>query len=239
MSGFTLDGVVAGYGAKPILHGVNLDIPPGGSLAVVGPNGSGKSTLMRVAVGLLRPQSGRVLLHGEDVTRLDAPARARHGMGYVPQEANVFRNMTVLENLKLGLEFTDRHGARHFPSRRDDVLDLFPEIASKLDTLAGHLSGGQRQMVAMAAALMPSPSFLALDEPSAGLSPKNAEVLFAVIARVVQTGITLLMIEQNTRLGLGAVQRGMVLVAGEVRADARAKDMLADASLQRLYLGAG
>lgn len=239
MSGFALVDVVAGYGAEPILHGVDLDIPEGGSLAVVGPNGSGKSTLMRVAVGLLRPRSGKVLLRDEDITRLDAPARARRGMGYVPQEANVFRNMTVLENLKLGLEFIDRHAARRFSSRRDEVLDLFPEIAPKQDTLAGHLSGGQRQMVAMAAALMPGPSFLALDEPSAGLSPKNAEALFAVIARVAQTGITLLMIEQNTRLGLGAVREGMVLAAGETRARGPAADMLADGMLQRLYLGAG
>lgn len=236
MSGFSLVNVVAGYGAKPILHGVDLDIAPGGSLAVAGPNGSGKTTLMRVVVGLLRPASGKVLLHGEDITRLDAPARARHGMGYVPQEANVFRNMSVLENLKLGLEFAGVRGG-NFAARRDEVLDLFPEIVPKLGTLAGHLSGGQRQMVAMAAALMPNPSFLALDEPSAGLSPKNAEALFAVIGRIAKTGITLLMIEQNVRLGLGAVQQGLVLVAGAVRASAPAADMLADGALQRLYLG--
>ncbi|KAF1042757.1 ABC transporter ATP-binding protein [Xylophilus sp.] len=240
MSGaeFRIEDVVAGYGGRAVLHGVSVAVPAGGRLVVVGPNGSGKSTLMRVVAGLLRPSRGRVLWNGEDITTLDAPARARRGIGYVPQEANVFRNMTVLDNLRLGHEFTAARGGASFASRRDAVLDLFPEIVPKLGVPAGHLSGGQRQMVAMAAALMPAPAFLALDEPSAGLSPVNAGRLFEVIDRVAQAGVTLFMIEQNTRLGLRAADRGVVLVAGQVRADAPTAELLADGQLQRLYLGA-
>lgn len=233
-----LDNVVAGYGARAVLHGVSLDVAPGSSLVVVGPNGSGKSTLMRVVTGLIRPQSGRVLWDGRDITDLDAPGRARLGLGYVPQEANVFRNLSVLDNLKLGHEFIASGGAKALRQRLDAVLALFPEIVPKLNVAAGLLSGGQRQMVAMGAALMPSPRLLALDEPSAGLSPLNASRLFEVVQRVAQTGVTLFMIEQNTRLGLDAADQGLVLVAGQVRARAPSQELLANGQLQSLYLGA-
>ena len=233
-----LDNIVAGYGARAVLHGVSLDVAPGSSLVVVGPNGSGKSTLMRVVTGLIRPQSGRVLWDGRDITAIDAPGRARLGLGYVPQEANVFRNLSVLDNLKLGHEFIASGGAKALRQRLDAVLALFPEIVPKLNVSAGLLSGGQRQMVAMGAALMPSPRLLALDEPSAGLSPLNASRLFEVVQRVAQTGVTLFMIEQNTRLGLAAADQGLVLVAGQVRARARSQELLANGQLQSLYLGA-
>jgi ABC-type branched-subunit amino acid transport system ATPase component len=155
----------------------------------------------------------------------------------VPQEANIFRNMTVLENLQVGYEFVASRSAPSFAKRLDAVLDLFPEIRVKLRSTAGHLSGGQRQMVAMAAALMPEPSVLALDEPSAGLSPRNAEILFQVIGRVAASGVTLLIVEQNTRLGLGAADHGVVLVGGRIRLAAPAAEVLADPDIRRLYLG--
>ncbi|MBE7196431.1 MAG: ATP-binding cassette domain-containing protein [Parafilimonas terrae] len=238
MSALDVQGIEAGYGARSILHGIDLTVGDRGSLTVVGPNGSGKSTLMKVVVGLIRPSRGRIRLLGEDVTGLAAPARARRGVGYVPQEANVFRNMSVRENLKLGFEFIPSRQPGGFAGRLEAMLDLFPELADRLGTLAGHLSGGQRQMVAMAAALMPAPALLALDEPSAGLSPRNAGLLFAAIARIVESGVAVFMIEQNTRLGLGAVEDGLVLVAGQVRARAPARALLADPEMRRLYLGA-
>ncbi|MCG5237226.1 ABC transporter ATP-binding protein [Xanthobacter oligotrophicus] len=237
MSGLKLENVIAGYRGRPVLHDVSLAVPARGSLTVVGPNGSGKSTLMKTVVGLLRPDKGRVLLEGEDITRLDPPERARRGLGYVPQEANVFRSMSVLENLKVAFEFTPPRSGAGLAARIDAVLELFPEIRPKLRTAASHLSGGQRQMVAMAAALMPEPTVLALDEPSAGLSPKNAELLFAAIARIAAAGVTLLMIEQNTRLGLSVAARGLVLVAGQVKAEAPAEALLSDTLMQSLYLG--
>lgn len=236
-TGLELRDVVAGYGGQPILHGVSLTVQPGETLVVVGPNGSGKSTLMKTAVGLIRPMSGTVLLGGMDVSALAAPARAARGLAYVPQEANVFRNMTVQENLQVGHEFVASARGPAFAERLATVLDLFPEIRTKLRTAAGHLSGGQRQMVAMAAALMPRPSVLALDEPSAGLSPRNAELLFEIIGRVAASGVTMLIVEQNTRLGLGAADQGVVLVSGKVRLAAPAATVLADPDIRRLYLG--
>ncbi|WNV12688.1 ABC transporter ATP-binding protein [Tardiphaga sp. 709] len=229
--------MVAGYGGHPILHGVSFSVRAGETLVVVGPNGSGKSTLMKTAVGLLRPISGEVLLGEANVTTLSAPARAARGLAYVPQEANIFRNMSVLENLQVGYEFVASCSAPSFGERLDAVLDLFPEIRAKLRSTAGHLSGGQRQMVAMATALMPEPSVLALDEPSAGLSPRNAEILFEVIGRVAASGVTLLIVEQNTRLGLGAADHGVVLVGGRIRLAAPAAEVLADPDIRRLYLG--
>jgi ABC-type branched-subunit amino acid transport system ATPase component len=236
-AGLELREVVAGYGGQPILHGVSLSVQPGETLVVVGPNGSGKSTLMKTAVGLLRPMSGAVRLGDADVTALGAPARAARGLAYVPQEANVFRNMTVLENLHVGYEFVAPAKGAAFAERLEAVLALFPEIHVKLRSTAGHLSGGQRQMVAMAAALMPEPTVLALDEPSAGLSPRNAELLFEVIGRVAASGVTMLIVEQNTRLGLGAADHGVVLVNGDVRLAAPAATVLTDPDIRRLYLG--
>jgi ABC-type branched-subunit amino acid transport system ATPase component len=236
-TGLVLRDVHAGYGGQPILHGVSLTVRKGERIVVIGPNGSGKSTLMKTAVGLLRPLSGQILLNGQDVTALGAPERARRGLSYVPQEVNVFRNMSVLENLRIGHEFVALRGGPSFEARLEGVLALFPEVRPKLGTAAGDLSGGQRQMVAMAAALMPSPTVLALDEPSAGLSPRNAELLFGIIHRIAVTGVTLLLIEQNTRLGLGAADHGVVLVAGQVRLAAPTADILRDEAIRRLYLG--
>ncbi|MGO4714126.1 ABC transporter ATP-binding protein [Bradyrhizobium sp. 2TAF24] len=232
-----LHDVVAGYGGQPILHGVSLSVRPGETLVVVGPNGSGKSTLMKTAVGLLMPFSGGIRLGDADVSRLGAPARAALGLAYVPQEANVFRNMTVLENLVVGHEVAAERSRAAFAARLEAVLALFPDIRAKLRQMAGHLSGGQRQMVAMAAALMPQPSVLALDEPSAGLSPRNAEGLFDVIGRIAASGVTLLIVEQNTRLGLAVADRGIVLVSGRIRLDAPAAAVLADPDIRSLYLG--
>lgn len=237
MSALVLEDVVAGYRGRPVLQGVSLKVAARGSLTVVGPNGSGKSTLMKAVVGLVLPDRGRILLEGEDITRLDPPTRARRGLGHVPQEANVFRSLTVAENLRLSHEFIPSRTGAGFAARLEAVLALFPEIEPKLKVAAGLLSGGQRQMVAMGAALMPEPSVLALDEPSAGLSPRNAELLFGAIARIATAGVTLLMIEQNTRLGLSIADQGLVLVAGQVKAHAPASELLADGLMQKLYLG--
>jgi len=233
-----LSGIEAGYGQARILHGVDLDVPAGGALTIVGPNGAGKSTLMRTVVGLLQASAGTLHLGGRDIGGFDAPARARAGLAYVPQENNVFRNMTVRDNLRLGWEFLHR-GAAGLQARRrlDDVMDLFPELRPKLDTQAGLLSGGQRQMAAMAAALMQGPALLVLDEPSAGLSPRNAGLLFASIARIRATGVSLLMIEQNVGLGLSVADQAAVLAAGRIRARAPAAELLALPGFKQMYLG--
>lgn len=235
-AGLVVEDVVAGYGGKDILHGVSFALPEAGGLTVVGPNGSGKSTLLKTVVGLLTPRVGRILFKGQEITALAVHQRVRLGLAYVPQEANVFRNLSVLDNLRIGHEFGGA-AANGFKARLAQVLALFPEIADRLDALAGHLSGGQRQMVAMAAALMPGPSLLVLDEPSAGLSPRNAGLLFEAIASIVASGVQLLMIEQNVKQGLAATAQGLVLVNGEVRLRAPSPQLLGDASLQSLYFG--
>ncbi len=233
----TADGLVAGYGGQPVLHGVSFTARAGEILTVVGPNGSGKSTLIKTVLGLIKPMEGRILLDDRDITPLSPSQRAGAGIGYLPQEANVFPNMTVLENLRLGLEFLQGKEGKTFETRLEEILDLFPEIRVKLSVRAGLLSGGQRQMVAMASALMPGPSVLALDEPSAGLSPRNAELLFEIIGRISRSGVTLFLIEQNTQLGLGASDAGLVLVSGEVKLSGKASDILAAPEIRRLYLG--
>ncbi|MGJ7541944.1 ABC transporter ATP-binding protein [Variovorax sp. LT1R16] len=236
----SIDKLHAGYHGKNILHGVSLELPAGGALTIIGPNGSGKSTLLKAVVGLLPPSEGRLLLAGQDISRLSAPARAQRGMAYVPQEDNVFRNMDVADNLRMSGEFLQStRAASSLRARTDAMLDLFPELRPHLRTSAGLLSGGQRQMVAMASALMQSPSLLVLDEPSAGLSPRNAELLFVAIRRIRQTGVTLLMIEQNVRLGLSVADTGLVLVAGKVRRLGAADELAADPRLHHLYLGSG
>ncbi|QET06466.1 ABC transporter ATP-binding protein [Cupriavidus pauculus] len=236
-----LDGVTAGYHGKAIVHGVSLDIPAGGALTVIGPNGSGKSTLLKSVVGLVPLMSGSIGLGEREIGTLDAPARTRLGLAYVPQERNVFPNLSVADNLRLGWEALHGRAGRHARAleraRRDEVLALFPEIADRLATPAGLLSGGQRQMAAMASALMQNPSLLVLDEPSAGLSPRNASLLFDRIADIRATGITLLMIEQNVRLGLRVADHGVVLVNGEIRLRASAAHLLHDADLSALFFG--
>lgn len=234
-----LEGISAGYHGKPIIHDVSLNIPAGGAVTVIGPNGSGKSTLLKAVVGLLPLSSGSLALGTRQIGAFDAPTRTRLGLGYVPQEHNVFPNLSVLDNLKLGWEGVHGSRPRGLSQREqlDAVLALFPEIASRLRTPAGLLSGGQRQMAAMAAALMQRPSVLVLDEPSAGLSPRNASLLFERIADVRRTGVTLLMIEQNVRLGLTVADHGVVLVNGQVRDQRSARSLLEDDDLPRLFFG--
>jgi ABC-type branched-subunit amino acid transport system ATPase component len=236
-AGLTLSALSAGYNGNTILHGVDLNLPAGGALTVIGPNGSGKSTLLKTVVGLLKPTAGRIVLGVNDITQHDAPARARAGMAYVPQESNVFRNLSVLDNLKLGWEFLHPGDpGRDVRLRIDYALELFPEIKPYLGTSAGLLSGGQRQMVAIASAMMQTPSLLVLDEPSAGLSPRNASLLFESVARIRETGITLLLIEQNIKLGLAIADSGLLLTSGRVRLVAPAAQLATHNDLHSLYL---
>ena len=148
--------VSAGYGASDIVRSVTLAVPRGRITTIAGPNGSGKSTLMKTLVGLLRPRQGQILIDGQDVTRLSPPQRASSGLGYVPQERNVFKNLTIGENLRIGFEFIRRKAREaEFIASRDRVLELFPDLSPRLGEVAGTLSGGQRQMLAMGCALIP------------------------------------------------------------------------------------
>jgi ABC-type branched-subunit amino acid transport system ATPase component len=224
----------AGYGsAGDIVCGIDLDQAPETILAVIGPNGSGKSTFVKTLAGLLRPRAGAIAVTGRDVTHLSPAKRVAHGLAYVPQEANVFGNLTIRENLKLATEFL-RGRAGIGPAQEAQVMGLFPEIARRPKMLAGNLSGGQRQMLAFACALLSNPEVLLLDEPSAGLSPKFVGETMEAVARVRESGVTILLVEQNVAAALRVADDVMVLVAGRNSLHAPAKD-IATADLAGLF----
>ncbi len=227
--------VTAGYRpAAPILHGVDLEVKPGEIVAVLGPNGAGKSTLVKAIAGLVSISSGTIRFHGRDLADLAAHRRVREGLIYVPQSRNVFARLTVEDNLKLGA----LHAPGSAATRQDAILELFPDLRERMSARAGDLSGGQRQMVAIGRALMSNPQLLIVDEPSAGLSPRISRSVFDQLVRVRETGVAVLMVEQNTRAALGVADRGSVLVEGRNALQGNAQTLLADGTLGSVYLGA-
>jgi len=229
------DGLVAGYSAEvDILSGVSIDVGEGEIVCVVGPNGAGKSTLMKAVFGLVTPKAGRITLGGRDITGLRPSEIARLGMAYVPQRDNVFESMTVLENLELGA--TPRPGIA-VRSRIEALLALFPRLAERRRQAVGTMSGGERQMVAMARALMPEPAVLLLDEPSAGLAPLFVDAMFEQVQAINRAGVTILMVEQNARRALALSHRGYVLDLGQNRFAGEGRALLEDPRLAELYLG--
>lgn len=229
-----VSGVHAGYGAGDILKGIDLALEEGRVVTVIGPNGSGKSTLVKTLAGLLRARQGEIRLGGESLSGLSPPQRVQRGLAYVPQEYNVFRNLTVLENLRIAHEFMG--GGRGAPLPQD-MAALFPELPSRYKALAGHLSGGQRQMLAFACALTVRPKVLMLDEPSAGLSPKFTADIFATVKSVNAMGVSVLMVEQNAIEALRISDTCVVMAGGRVRLTASAGEVLGMQDLQSLYLG--
>jgi ABC-type branched-subunit amino acid transport system ATPase component len=230
--------VSAGYGASDIIVSITLAAAQGRILTIAGPNGAGKSTLMKTLAGLLRPRQGQILINGQDVTHASPPQRALAGLGYVPQERNVFKNLTVGENLRIGFEFIRRKApTQEFIAARDRVLDLFPDLSRRLGEVAGALSGGQRQMLAMGCSLIPGPTTLLLDEPSAGLSPRYVTVMLDAVAAVNRSGVTVVMIEQNLIEAMRVAHDVVLLVAGEIRGTWNSGDFLSDPLVRTLFLG--
>lgn len=232
-------GLHAGYGAGDILKGIDVVVPRGRVVTIIGPNGSGKSTLIKTLAGLLPARQGEIVLDGERMNDLSAPRRVRAGLSYVPQEYNVFRNLTVLENLKIAREFMGGGARKGAKVLDDELLALFPELPGKFRALAGNLSGGQRQMLAFACALTVQPKLLMLDEPSAGLSPKYMMEIFGTIKQVNSRGVTVFMVEQNAVEALRISDMCVVMANGRVRVTAPAADVLSMPDLQSLYLGDG
>ncbi len=230
-----VEGVQAGYFADvPILNGVALTVAPGEMVTIVGPNGAGKSTLVRVVIGLLKPWAGSVRLRGEDVTGSKPHAIVGRGVGYVAQRDNVFATMSVEENLELGAL---AHRGADPGERLAEMLSLFPRLDERRRQPAGTLSGGERQMLALARALMAAPEVLLLDEPSAGLSPLAVDTIFEKIGEINASGIAILMVEQNARRALAMSHRGYVLDGGRNRYDGSGPDLLHDPNVVELYLG--
>jgi ABC-type branched-subunit amino acid transport system ATPase component len=228
-------GLVAGYVPEVnILTGIDLKLERGEIVTVVGPNGAGKSTLLKVMFGLLRPREGSVRLKGERIDALQPHQVARRGMGYVPQLENVFPSLTVEENLDIPARRLGRAEQRR---RVDSLYELFPQLRQARRRPAGLLSGGQRQMVAMARALVPAPELLLLDEPSAGLAPEYVELVFQKILEIRKSGVTVLIVEQNARRALALSDRGYVLELGHNRFEGPGRELLKNETVIELYLG--
>ena len=228
-----LDGVSGGYGGAEIIHDVSVRVAPAEIVVLIGPNGAGKSSVMNAVLGRLRIDGGRVRLAGRDITGDPPEQVVRQGVCYVPQTENVFSNLSVNENLEMGAYIrTD-----DFRPRIEEMYALFPPLAERRRTPAGALSGGQRQMVAIAKALMVDPVVLLLDEPTAGLSPRFRSEIFAVVEDINARGTSILMVEQNARQALGIADRGYVLVDGRNRMDGTGAGLLADPDVGAMFLG--
>jgi branched-chain amino acid transport system ATP-binding protein len=227
--------LVAGYDpGVPIVNGASLAVAAGEIIAVLGPNGAGKSTLIKAIAGVTPVQSGSVFLGEEDITRLPAHRMVRHGLAFVPQTENIFTGLSVEDNLLLAAGIL-RPAER--ASRIAEIYQFFPDLARQRRLAAGSLSGGQRQMAAIARALIVAPRVLMLDEPSAGLSPKLVEGVFARLAEVRARGVAIVLVEQNARAALAVADRGLILVEGRERHEGRASELWGDPRVAELYLG--
>lgn len=227
-------GLRAGYVPEmDIVRGCDLTVVEGEMVSVIGPNGAGKSTLIKSLFGLVPVRSGRVRFREEDVTGAPTHQLAGAGIGYVPQTENIFPTLTVEENLEMGSYLRPKG----FRTRYEELSEWFPILAERRRQRAGTMSGGQRQLVALARALMLDPSLLLLDEPSAGLSPVNVETIFERIRLVSSKGVAILMVEQNARRALAMSDRGYVLEMGQNRFSGPGRELLNDPKVVDLYLG--
>ena len=227
------DRVTGGYGEVPIVRDVSIRVGPGEIVTIIGPNGAGKSTLLKVLFGFLPAWEGRVSLGDDDVTGLAPEALVRRGLAYVPQTDNVFPSLTIRENLVMG-GFTRTSGVEE---RIAWVFEVFPVLAERPGERAGRLSGGQRQTLALARALMLEPAVLLLDEPSASLSPRMVETVLTSVLEINRHGTAVLMVEQRARQALAISHRGYVLANGENRLEGAAQALLTSDDVRRLYLG--
>ncbi len=228
------DKLIAGYfPGVNILNEADLYAHEGELVGIIGPNGAGKSTLLKALFGLVHINSGSVTLRSEDITNLRADQLVRRGVGFVPQNNNVFPSLTIEENLEMG-SYQD---PKSFPERFDAVVDLFPTLGERRKQRAGSLSGGERQMVAMGRALMMAPSVLLLDEPSAGLSPALQDEVFIRVREINQTGVTVIIVEQNASRCLQIVDRGYVMDQGQNAYTGTGADLANDPKVIELYLG--
>ena len=229
-----IENVVAGYIPEvDILRGVDLEMGQGELVGIIGPNGAGKSTLLKALFGLVPVRKGTVTLDGEDITGLKAHQLVSRGVGYVPQVANVFPSLSVAENLQMGIFLQPKR----FDERLDFVSELFPRLAERLHQRAGSLSGGERQMLAMSRALMMDPKVLLLDEPSAGLSPALQDQVFIRANQINESGVSIIMVEQNARRCLQICHRGYVLDQGRNAYTDTGEALLRDPKVIELYLG--
>ena len=235
MSLLRLSGINTYYGEIHILEDLNLEVKKGELVSLLGGNASGKSTTLKTILGLVRPRTGTVEFDGEDVTNRPTSYRIGRGMAIVPENRRLFAPMTVLENLEMGAYLQKNGQGRKQDFER--VYSLFPLLYERRAQLAGTLSGGEQQMVAMGRALMSHPMFLLMDEPSMGLAPILVERSFEIIQQVHQSGVAMLVVEQNANMALSIADRGYVLSTGRLALEGPAKELIENEDLRKAYLG--
>jgi branched-chain amino acid transport system ATP-binding protein len=228
----------AGYGRAEVLSGLNLRLPQGSVVTVIGPNGAGKSTTLNALMGVL-PSTGAVIFDGEDIAALSLEERVMKGLALVPEKRELFTTMSVADNLILGGFRPMRLGQRDWREGLEKVYALFPRLKERREQLAGTLSGGERQMLAVGRALMAQPKVLMLDEPSLGLAPLVVKDIFRIVAKLRDTGVSILLIEQNARAALEVADYGYVLETGEIGLEGPASELAQDPRVIETYLGAG
>ena len=229
-------GLVAGYERDlPIVRGIDFAVLAGELVVILGPNGAGKSTFVKAIAGLVPIHEGSVRLGDIDATRLPPQEKVRHGLAFVPQTDNVFTTLSIADNLRLAADILPK-GERH--ARIARVYEMFPDLADRNSRRAGALSGGQRQMLALARALIVEPSVLILDEPSAGLSPKIVGEVFARLEAIRAAGVAIILVEQNVKAALAVADRAVILVEGRLRHEGTAAGLANDPLVAELYLGA-
>ena len=235
MAFFEGSKMTAGYGSGPdIISSCSINVDRGEIVAILGPNGAGKSTAMKAMLGLLKLKSGSVLMDGKDISKLSPQDRVKQGISFVPQNKNVFPDLTVRENLEVGAFLR----ADDVNKVIEEIYDLFPILKEKNSQIVGELSGGQRQQVALGRALMIKPSVLMLDEPTAGVSPIVMDELFQHIIKVKETNVAIIMVEQNAKQALSISDRGYVLVTGQNKFEGLGNELLQDPEVRRSFLGA-
>jgi len=228
-----MEDATAGYAGMDIVHGVSLEVGEREIVTIIGPNGAGKSTVMKTVFGLTDLRGGRVFFEDADISSLRPDRIVRLGIGYVPQERNVFPALTVRENLEMGA-FTI---GCCIDDRLEEVLSIFPELKDKLGRKAGTMSGGEQKMLAISRALVTKPKLLLLDEPSSTLSPRLSDQVFSKIREINHSGTAIMMVEQNARKALAISDRGYILEMGRKRFEGPARSLLDDADVRKLYLG--
>ncbi len=236
MSILQIQDVTAGYGVGPdILKGLSLDLEKGKSYCIIGPNGAGKSTLLKIICGLLHPRTGKIIFNGEDISKLRTDEILQRGICFVPQDFSLFPDMTVKENLRMGGYIIEDRNL--VDTRIEEVVEMFPILKEKSSDLAKTLSGGQQQMLAIGRSLILNPEVIMLDEPSLGLAPNIIQVIFDSIEKLRESGMTIIMVEQNAHKGLDFAEWGCVLDLGIARFEGPSDTILNDPRIQELYLG--
>jgi len=230
---FSAEKLTGGYGGVNIIEDCSFNVNQGEIVSILGPNGAGKSTAMKAMLGILNLNEGNILFDGQDITKLKTQDRIKLGISFVPQIKNIFTELTVQENLEMGAFLTESN----IDSKVEEIFDLFPIIKEKKNQIAGELSGGQRQQVAIGRALMTNPKVLMLDEPTAGVSPIIMDELFQHIINIKKQNIAILMVEQNARQALEISDRGYILVSGKNAYEGKGEYLLNDSEIKKAFLG--